>query len=77
MRHRLVLCSKTFIYVTTHYRIHKETTCIAHYLRVGQLCLANLYYCLTQKLRRRHSLNTLCSKSLTYIAIVEVGRIMT
>ena len=72
MRHSLVLCGKTLVYVTANNGVHKETAGIAHHLRVGQFGLAYLNDGMAQLFgcRRYYALGF---KRMANVAIVKIG----
>ena len=72
MRHTLVLCCKALVHVAVHHGIHEEAACIAHNLRVGQLCLTYLDDGLAQLFGSR-SCYTLALERMADVAVVEVG----
>lgn len=72
MRHTIVLCCKALVHVAVHNGIHEEAACIAHNLRVGQLCLAYFDDGLAQLFGSR-SCYALAFERMADVAVVEIG----
>ncbi len=71
VRHADILGSKALIYISVDNRVHKETSGIAHDLRVWQFSLTYLYNSVAKLLGSWNTVYAFCSKGLTDVAVVK------